>query len=235
MVDEQMEISLFPLGLVLFPGMVQPLHIFEPRYREMTKRALDGAGAFGVTLALPEGAFGHEIPARVGSMARILDYHRLPDDRYNLLTVGARRFEIIETHHDQPYLCARVRFFSEELGYGPVAQLERSARALLADYLAIVLADNENGEGGKRGIAVPDDPIELSYFIAVLLPCDDQVKQVLLEATSAGDRLALELDLLRIETTRARDAVESTAEEPAPGPRNPHNTGSDGLSPGGRR
>jgi hypothetical protein len=113
--------------------------------------------------------------------------------------------------------------------------LERSARALLADYLAIVLADSESGESGesgKRGIAIPDDPIELSYFIAVLLPCEDQVKQTLLEATTAGDRLALELDLLRIETAHAREAAESTADEPTPSSRK---TGGDGLPPGGRR
>jgi Lon protease-like protein len=226
MANELMEIPLFPLGLVLFPGMAQPLHVFEPRYRELTKRALDGPGMFGVTLAQPESVFQHEIPARVGSIARILDYHRLPDGRYNLLTAGARRFEIVETLRDQPYLRARVRLLAEEPGFGPVTRLASAARRLLDGYLDIVLSDSENGD---KGIAIPDDPIELSYFIAVLLPCEDFVKQELLEAETGGDRLARELDLLRLETAHARAAAaeEHTTHTPK--------TGGDGFPPAGMR
>jgi Lon protease-like protein len=204
MADVLTEIPLFPLGLVLFPGMVQPLHIFEPRYREMTKRCLDGEGKFGVTLALPESVLQHEVPARVGSMARILDYHRLPDGRYNLLAVGARRFEIVETMRDQPYLRGMARMLPEEVGAGPVEKLTAKARHLLDEYLAIVLADAEEGE---QTIAVPADPIELSYFLAVLLPCDDSVKQQLLEAETAVERLALALDCLRYEVGAARETA----------------------------
>ncbi len=211
MEDELSEIPLFPLGLVLFPGMVQPLHIFEPRYREMTKRCLDGAGDFGITLALPESVFQHEIPARVGAIARILDYHRLPDGRYNLLTVGARRFEIVETMCDRPYLRGLVRILPEELGDGPVAELTAEARCLLDEYLAIVLTDSNDGE---KDITIPGDPIELSYFIAVLLPCEDSDKQELLEAPAADARRARELDLLRHEIARAR-AAHSTDEPDA--------------------
>ena len=206
MADELIEIPLFPLGLVLFPGMVQPLHVFEPRYREMTKRCLDSEGKFGVTLALPESVPHHEVPARVGSLARILDYHRLPDGRYNLLAVGARRFEIVETMRDQPYLRGKARILPEEVGAGPVEKLTAKARHLLDEYLAIVLADAEEGE---KTIAVPADPIELSYFIAVLLPCDDSVKQQLLEAETAVERLALSLDCLRHEVGHARESPTS--------------------------
>jgi Lon protease-like protein len=208
MADELVEIPLFPLGLVLFPGMAQPLHIFEPRYREMTKHCLDSAGNFGITLALPESVFQHEVPARIGSIARILDYNRLPNGRYNLLTVGARRFEIVETMRDQPYLRGLVRLLPEELGTGPVAKLATEARSLLDEYLAIVLADSEDGE---KDIAIPDDPIELSYFIAVLLPCEDSAKQELLEAPAADIRLARELDFLRYEITHARAAHSPSA------------------------
>ena len=218
MANEPVEIALFPLGLVLFPGMVQPLHIFEPRYRDMTRRALDSAESIGITLALPESAFLHEIPARVGTMARILDYQRLPDGRYNLLTVGARRFEILETiRGERPYLRGRVRLLPEEPGSGPVEKLAREARLLLDEYLAIVLSDSENGD---KGIVVPADPIELSYFIAVLLPCEDHSKQELLEASAADERLARELDLLRVEIASAREA---TAAERAA--RHPHAPG----------
>jgi Lon protease-like protein len=210
MADELVEIPLFPLGLVLFPGMVQPLHIFEPRYREMMKRCLDSAETFGIALALPESEFLREVPARVGAMARILDYHRLPDGRYNLLTVGARRFEIIETMRDQPYLRGLVRILPEETGAGPVDALAAEARRLLDEYLAVVLADSENG---GKDITIPNDPIELSYFIAVLLPCEDSAKQELLEAPAADARLARELDFLRYEIVIARQ----TCAENGPG------------------
>jgi Lon protease-like protein len=210
MADELVEIPLFPLGLVLFPGMVQPLHIFEPRYRVMMKRCLDSAETFGIALALPESEFLREVPARVGAMARILDYHRLPDGRYNLLTVGARRFEIIETMRDQPYLRGLVRILPEETGAGPVDALAAEARRLLDEYLAVVLADSENG---GKDITIPNDPIELSYFIAVLLPCEDSAKQELLEAPAADARLARELDFLRYEIVIARQ----TCAENGPG------------------
>ena len=109
MADQIIEIPLFPLNLVLFPGMVQPLHIFEPRYREMTKFCLDSNITFGITLAAPGSQLGVEQPALCGTLARIADYQRLPDGRYNLITVGVQRFEIVEVRRDKPYLSARAR------------------------------------------------------------------------------------------------------------------------------
>ena len=83
-------IPLFPLHVVLFPGMALPLHVFEPRYRRMTSDCLDSNLPIGIVLALPGSVQGHEIPAPVGTFARIVDYERLPDGRYNLLTVGTQ-------------------------------------------------------------------------------------------------------------------------------------------------
>lgn len=196
MADELIEIPLFPLNLVLFPGMVQPLHIFEPRYREMTRFCLDTNVAFGITLALPESALGHEVPARVGTIARIVNYQRLPDGRYNLITAGAQRFEVVDLRQDKPYLTARVRRLSEILGEGDIAELAGETRALLDDYLGLVLSIME---GGDKSITVPKDTIELSYFTAVCLPCDDEVKQRLLESATAVERLTTERELLRKE------------------------------------
>lgn len=194
MADEVIEIPLFPLNLVLFPGMVQPLHIFEPRYREMTKYCLDTNVSFGIALALPDSEFGHESPARVGSIARIADYQRLPDGRYNLIAVGAQRFEILELRHNKPYLSAMARLLPETIGEGDIASVTQEARALLDDYLGLVLSIME---GGEKSIPVPKDAIELSYFIAVCLPCDDHVKLRLLEIMTATERLTHECELLR--------------------------------------
>src|SRR6185312_13797003 len=96
MASQLLEIPLFPLHVVLFPGMALPLHIFEPRYRRMTSDCLDSNLPLGITLAMPGSAKGHEIPARVGAFARIIDYERLADGRYNLLTIGTQRFRIVE-------------------------------------------------------------------------------------------------------------------------------------------
>ena len=196
MADDLIEIPLFPLSLVLFPGMVQPLHIFEPRYREMTRYCLDTNVAFGIVLALPSSALPHAQPARVGALARIADYQRLPDGRYNLITVGAQRFEIVSIHDDKPYLSATARLLAEDLGEGDLASLTQQAHSLLEDYLSLVLSVIE---GGEKAISVPQDTLELSYFIAVCLPVDDCVKQTLLEIPSASERLARECDLLRAE------------------------------------
>ena len=137
------------------------------------------------------------------------------DGRYNLLAVGARRFEIVETLRDRPYLRGRVRILPEEVGAGPIETLTVKARRLLDEYLTIVLADSDEG---PRDISVPADPIELSYFIAVLLPCDDGVKQKLLEAVTAVERLTLALGCLRHEVVVARETEErERAAHPANG------------------
>ena len=196
MADDVIEIPLFPLNLVLFPGMVQPLHIFEQRYREMTRTCLDTNVSFGLTLAMPPSEFEREVPAHIGTLARIADYQRLADGRYNLITVGVERFEIVELRHDKPYISALARLLPEPLGVGDIAELTREARSLLDDYLGLVLSIME---GGDKTIAVPKDTIELSYFIAVCLPCDDQVKQALLETPTAVERLTHERELLRKE------------------------------------
>jgi Lon protease-like protein len=196
MADEMIEIPLFPLNLVLFPGMVQPLHIFEPRYREMTSHCLDSNTFFGITLALPDSEFEHEIPARYGTLARIVNYQRLPDGRYNLITAGGQRFEVMEIRHNKPYLTALARLLPELLGEGDIATLMGETRALLDDYLGLVLAVME---GGDKSITIPKDTIELSYFTAVCLPCDDEVKEGLLECATAVERLTRERELLRQE------------------------------------
>lgn len=213
MADEVIEIPLFPLNLVLFPGMVQPIHIFEPRYREMTSYCLDSNICFGLTLAMPESEFEHEIPAHHGTLARIVNYQRLPDGRYNLITAGSQRFEVLEVLHRKPYLTAFVRLLPEALGEGDIAALTGETRALLDDYLGLVLAIME---GSEMSLAIPKDTIELSYFTAVCLPCDDDVKQRLLECPTAVERLSRECDLLRQEIATISAQILSGATHECP-------------------
>lgn len=218
MADEVIDIPLFPLNLVLFPGMVQPLHIFEPRYREMTRFCLDTNVSFGVTLAQSGSEYEREIPARVGALARILNYQRLADGRYNLITAGGQRFEVLEAHHGKPYLCGRVRLLPEILGEGDIATLTGETRALLDDYLGLILAITG---GGEKSMQIPRDAIELSYFIAICLPCDDEVKQELLESVSAVERLTCERDLLRKEIAAISAQLYDACDEEGNSPRQP--------------
>src|SRR5688500_12618252 len=97
MSDEQRMLPLFPLGVVLFPGMALPLHVFEERYRLMMGACLEGDQSFGVTLIKEGQEVGDPaIPFDVGTMARIAKLQRLPDGRMNLIAVGVQRFRIIE-------------------------------------------------------------------------------------------------------------------------------------------
>ena len=89
--EDCFEVPIFPLDVVLFPGMALPLHIFEPRYRLMTADCLADRASFGVVLAPAEGEDECALIGRVGTLARISDCERLPEGRFNLLALGMRR------------------------------------------------------------------------------------------------------------------------------------------------
>ncbi|HUY78956.1 MAG TPA: LON peptidase substrate-binding domain-containing protein [Ktedonobacterales bacterium] len=217
MADELIEIPLFPLNMVLFPGMAQPLHIFEPRYRQMTAYSLDTNVPFGIVLALPESASEQEQPAHVGALARIVDYMRLPDGRYNLLTVGAERFEIVEVRHNRSYLTGMARIITDDSPEdADLDELTERARAALEEYLRLMLTliGSEN-----REITIPKDPSELSFLIAGCLTCEDDEKQTLLELRSVSARLRKEITLLCDETAELTRQLKSDYLNPHDGDR----------------
>jgi Lon protease-like protein len=195
--EERFEIPLLPLNVVLFPGMALPLHVFEPRYRRMTASCLDDRAPFGVVLRVAEGEPEEEIPARVGTLARIADCERLPDGRYNLLALGTRRFELLEVRRAKPYLTGLVqpvRDLDEE--WTPTGSVLEEARAEVREYLRTVLALVGSED---RCIEIPDNAAELSYLIGMCLTCDDCQKQELLELTSTARRLQAGLAMLHAE------------------------------------
>src|SRR4028119_1240665 len=99
------ELPIFPLSVVLFPGMPLPLHIFEPRYRLMMSRVLDGDRTFGVALIVDglEG-FPSTLPAPIGCTAEIVEDTVLPDGRMNLQSEGRRRFRLLSVRGEDGYL-----------------------------------------------------------------------------------------------------------------------------------
>src|SRR5919108_3179773 len=98
------ELALFPLNVVLFPGMVLPLHIFEPRYRQMIADCQEQERPFGIVLVKPNSLPLQEEPYPVGTVAEIRDLNRLEDGRFLLMAVGLQRFRILSQHRQKPYL-----------------------------------------------------------------------------------------------------------------------------------
>lgn len=197
-------IPVFPLGLVLLPGMALPLHVFEPRYRQMLHDVQQGPGpaSFGV-VALRRGSEvgrpGAEHPepdiADIGTLAEIVEVAARADGGSDLFTVGSRRFRIDElVTGETPYLRARVEWLDELDGDLQPAQVE-TTRGLCARYL-----DMLGGLTGRRAeVDWPVDANLFSYHVAGQLPLAAQDRQDLLTAPNAADRLRRAIPLLRRE------------------------------------
>src|SRR2546430_15968952 len=121
-------LPMFPLGTVLFPHAVLPLHIFEERYRSLVETCLQGDGRFGVVLI--ERGFevgGGDTRFGVGTVARIVEAARTPDGRYLLATVGTERFRIKKWLDDDPYPRAEVDVIGEPRRVPDGAAVRRTA------------------------------------------------------------------------------------------------------------
>jgi Lon protease-like protein len=212
--DSVEELRLFPLNVVLFPGMAMPLRIFEERYKLMIGECLDADEPFGVVLIQEGPEVGG--PAKlheIGTTARITQVEKLEDGRMNLSTVGERRFSIVDTIRELAYLKGNVRYLSEEVGEVGEGVLDR-ARDLLGQYLR-GLAGLRGGYLGRA--EVPADPGRLSYSIAGYLDLPPNARQRLLELRHSGERLGYEVPLLEGANQRARDAL--VERSPYKGPR----------------
>jgi hypothetical protein len=203
------ELPLFPLDLVLFPHMLVPLHIFEERYKEMINRCVRESMPFGVVLATgANAATGRVDTSHIGCMARIARVERLPDGRMNIEVVGESRFRILDTHEAQAY---RVGL-TEPVGDDPadaaaVIPLADDVQRLLRDFLMRSLAIIAQRLGD---FDLPDEPEQLSFIAACVLPIENDAKQALLEATDTASRLSFEKEILLREVTRLRRSAEST-------------------------
>jgi Lon protease-like protein len=147
-----MEIPLFPLHTVLCPGIVLPLHVFEDRYRAMTRRCLDTGEPFGVVLireGQEVGAVGRTTLAGVGAFAEIREAGRYPDGRYDLLAAATGRFAIESVDAErEPYLVAEVTALEDDVGDEPRAErLAATAIRRFVRYLDLMRArDGESAE-----------------------------------------------------------------------------------------
>src|SRR5579863_5044650 len=199
------ELPLFPLHVVLFPGMVLPLHIFEPRYRQMITECSQANKPFGVVLAQPSSIPMHEVPYEIGTMAEIRDLDRLEDGRFTLMAMGTQRFRILSQHRKKPYLSGFVEAYEDiKEPREEVAHYAQQAHALFYNYLELLLEATDQQE---LQAALPDLPEDLSYFIAYFLEIADDQKQVFLEMTSTQQRLQEEITILRREVPFVRQML----------------------------
>ena len=189
------EIPLFPLKTVLFPGAMLPLQIFEERYRLMIGRCLREEAPFGVVLIRSgQEVGGPADPFDVGTTARITRSQRLDDGRLHIITVGRQRFRIERTMHDQPYLTGLVELLSDEDEDAPgIETAVEHVRELFEEYMRVTLA--LNGEW-IRNVGMPHRPGALADHVAARLAIDARTKQRLLEELSVPRRLAIEQRLL---------------------------------------
>jgi len=199
------ELPLFPLDVVLFPGEDLPLHIFEPRYRLMMHECDEQKTPFGIVLVRPDSEHLKEEPYAVGTMAKIELLDRLEDGRMNLIARGLQRFRILELHRQKPYISGLVEIF-EDKAEQRQTQINHAnqARELFNAYLKAFIDII-----GKETIefTLPPTPEDLSHFIAYFLDVSNERKQQLLELTSTTQRLVEEIDILRHEVPFLRQML----------------------------
>jgi len=168
-------IPLFPLNVVLLPGADLPLHIFEPRYRQMVRQCLDEKSEFGMLLALPKGV------VHVGCTAEIIDVvKRYSDGRMDILTMGRAPFRVVNLFDGNPLLEGEVDYLEDsETPSNP--RLRRELVELYEACHTLIFGDYpKNLENSVSEI--------LSYVVAGTLPMDLLWKQQILELRSEADR-----------------------------------------------
>ena len=203
-------IPLFPLGTVLYPGLLLPLHIFEERYRDLVRDLVDrpdeaGPRFFGVVAI----RVGHEVGEgavsalhEIGCTAELRGVEAYEDGRYDIVTSGTRRFRVLEVDGTLPYLQGEVEWLDEPAG-DAADVLAASVLRHFHSYREALLATKElgDGDGGDDG---PIDAEVLSYLVAATMVLDLSDHQSLLAAPDTATRLLLELGLLRRESAILR-------------------------------
>jgi Lon protease-like protein len=194
-VSRTIRIPIFPLpGAILFPRSQLPLHIFEPRYREMVRDAIDGAGRIGMIQPQRLDDDNQAPLYAVGCVGEVVGIEELDDGRFNIVLLGTNRFRYLrDAEVDSSYRCAEVdigSFNDDEppaLALAQRAEVEREARRL----------------GDAMGLAVDWDAVArlddemLVNAIAQVAPFDVGAKQALLEQEKLDGRADLLVQLMQ--------------------------------------
>jgi Lon protease-like protein len=193
-------LPLFPLDIVLFPGMQLKLHIFEERYKLMINSCIEANAPFGVVL-IREGREASDPVARpyaVGCTAAISDVQRLPLGRMNITAVGQRRFEIKGIDRNMPYLRADVEYFMPADDHPDlVHKLNSLLRPLVIRYLEVLSAGDNASFNPEQ---IPNGPRAIAQIASILLQADNKQKQELLAMSSLSRLLRTLVEIYRLET-----------------------------------
>lgn len=196
-------LAIFPLATVLFPGAILPLHIFEERYKEMVRYAVENGGVFGLSYR-NDAAIGRETPPEVGSVgciAKINAVVPLDDGRMNVISTGLLRYRVVALESSTPFIVAAVELLTDDLE--PGADLSRifdDMAGACRKFLEAAQALDEVSAPIDQDL--PDDPEAFSLLVCSALPIDNDAKQTLLEMTST-----------RLRFTRMRQHVTAALSE----------------------
>jgi Lon protease-like protein len=196
-------LPLFPLPtVVLFPNVFLPLHVFEPRYREMVADALAGDRVIGMVLLRPgwERDYEGRPPVYPVGCSGVISHHeKLPDGRYNIVLRGLERFRIVEEDQTRSYRCAIVERLQEE----PLGPADRQAlRTERARLESIIAPSVEKTSADLTAAAMPDE--DLVNALAQYLDLEPLEKQALLEQPSLRARASSLVELLEMKMMWAR-------------------------------
>jgi Lon protease-like protein len=184
------ELPLFPLPVVLFPGVPLPLHIFEPRYRQMLTDIRLSKNLFGLSYFDPT-TTENEVPPQghVGCVAEVTETQTVPDGRSNILTIGVIRYRIESyVERGDPYLVGQVSYFEDE--DEDEEMLTAPAREVAETFTRIAQAVRTiNDERATLPDISNTEPQRLSFLVAAAMEIDAEVKQELLELRSTSERL----------------------------------------------
>jgi ATP-dependent Lon protease len=191
------ELPLFPLAIVLFPGVPLPLHIFEPRYRRMLEDVRASNGLFGLSY-FDASVSERETPnpGSVGCVAKVTETQAFADGRSNILTMGVIRYRIEEyVDRGDPYLVARVSYFEDD--EDETETLSDRAHEVADIFTRIARAVRTiNDERANLPNISDTEPERLSFLVAAAIEVDTEVKQELLELRSTSERLRRLRDIL---------------------------------------
>jgi len=192
-------LPLFPLSSVLVPGLVLPLHVFEPRYRVLVQALMElpeGAqrqfGVVAIRAGREIGVDGVQALHEVGCTAELREVTPYDDGRFDIVTVGETRFRLrgLDDAAGTPYRTGLVDFLPEVDGDGDVQALADKVTARFGEY---------REQLGVEVTELPDQPQVVSYLVAAAVVLDLPDRQMLLEEPTTAGRLRAELDLLRRE------------------------------------
>lgn len=191
------QLPVFPLNVVLLPGTTLPLHLFEPRYRQLLTDVRAGDSQFGLLCSIhgvPEVAIP---PGRFGCIAEVTDVEMLPDGRSNILVRGLARFQLdAMVEHPAPYRVAQVSTV-DDVPSGNAVALTVIADDVATHFRRVVKAVHALNDDSAPPPPLPDDPAQLAWNIGAMIDLDYDARYQLLAERDAAARLALIDGVLR--------------------------------------